>query len=85
MAKQMNETHQYWFAAKKHGWGWGLPLVWQGWVTLAVYGGLTILLVFTFPPEENTTVFIFLTIALSALLILVCRIKGEPAKWRWGK
>lgn len=23
-----------WFPAKSHGWGWGVPKVWQGWVAL---------------------------------------------------
>jgi hypothetical protein len=34
-----------WFAAKPPGmgWGWGLPLRWQGWVVLGVYLGLALL------------------------------------------
>ena len=27
----------YWFAVKLDGWGWGLPVRWQGWVVLALY------------------------------------------------
>jgi len=23
---------RYWFRAKRYGFGWGLPLAWQGWV-----------------------------------------------------
>ena len=25
-------TPQYWFPAKTYGWGWGLPITWQGWL-----------------------------------------------------
>ena len=27
----------YWFPAKRYGWGWGLPVRWQGWVVMAVF------------------------------------------------
>ena len=30
------ESHvQYWFPAKRYGWGWGFPMTWQGWVAFA--------------------------------------------------
>src|ERR1019366_10065186 len=28
---------QYWFPAKRYGWGWGPPTMWQGWVVLIVW------------------------------------------------
>src|ERR1700720_3484460 len=28
---------RYWFRAKRYGLGWGLPLVWQGWVFLLAW------------------------------------------------
>ena len=34
MGKENKQPNQYWFVAKKYGYGWGLPLVWQGWVAL---------------------------------------------------
>jgi hypothetical protein len=27
----------YWFAVKRYGWGWGMPVRWQGWAALALY------------------------------------------------
>ena len=33
----MNEKFQYWFPAKRYGWGWGLPQTWQGWVAFVVW------------------------------------------------
>jgi hypothetical protein len=38
-----------WFPAKRYGWGWGFPTVWQGWAVLAAFfallavGGLVVL------------------------------------------
>ena len=26
-----------WFPARTYGWGWGLPVCWQGWLVVAVY------------------------------------------------
>lgn len=28
-----------WFPAKRYGWGWGLPVTWQGWVVLQMAMG----------------------------------------------
>jgi hypothetical protein len=25
---------EYWFPARRYGWGWGPPIRWQGWVVL---------------------------------------------------
>ena len=33
----MSNNKQYWFRAKRYGWGWGLPIAWQGWVVLSVW------------------------------------------------
>ncbi len=30
----LTRSKQIWFPAKKFGWGWGQPKVWQGWVAL---------------------------------------------------
>jgi hypothetical protein len=37
----MEEEQKYWFPAKRYGWGWGLPITWQGWLTLVVFILLT--------------------------------------------
>ena len=28
---------EIWFPAKRYGWGWGLPICWQGWIVLIVW------------------------------------------------
>jgi len=84
MSNQKKEKVTYWFPAKRYGWGWGMPLVWQGWVTLILYLGLVALSFFIFPPHQNPGVFIIAAALLSVFFIVVCWVKGEPPKWRWG-
>ncbi|KAA3617994.1 MAG: hypothetical protein DWQ05_08070 [Calditrichaeota bacterium] len=69
---------KYWFPAKKNGLGWELPATWQGWLTVIVYLCMLGLNVYIVPPAESIFLFIFITIILSGLFLLVCWIKGEP-------
>lgn len=74
---------QAWFAAKRYGYGWGLPLRWQGWVVLACYVGGMIL---AMPLAIHGQAWFFGAVAvLSTAFYLICRWKGEPARWRWGR
>jgi hypothetical protein len=76
---------QYWFPAKRYGWGWGLPITWQGW---AVFIGFLILVlagIAFLPPRQSPGEFIAYVVMLCALLTGVCWWKGEPPRWRWGE
>lgn len=75
----------YWFPAKKYGWGWGLPVQWQGWV---VYGLALILLAcifFLFPPATDIVPFLVSTWGVLLVLVAICFIKDEQPQWRWSK
>jgi hypothetical protein len=75
---------RYWFPAKRYGWGWGMPTCWQGW---AVFGAFFVLLVvglFIFVPSGKLGLFLAYVTVLSGLLVVVCWLKGEPPRWRWG-
>jgi len=74
-----------WFPAKRHGWGWGLPCAWQGWVVLVAYFGLLVVGVVFAPPHRNMSAFLAWTGVLTVLLLVCCWLKGEPPKWRWGE
>lgn len=80
----MTRQVTYWFPAKTHGWGWGLPTVWQGWVTLAValllwvFGGVFI------PRGEQPLLYAMFMGGVALALLAVCLAKGEPTAWRWG-
>jgi len=75
---------KYWFPAKRYGWGWGLPSAWQGWVVFVAYlvlvlGGIPFVQV-----SKGSPVYIAYVAALTVVLIVVCWLKGEPPRWRWG-
>jgi hypothetical protein len=72
----------YWFRAKRYGWGWGFPATWQGWVVMIIW--LLALIANALLLSHNITLFVLLTVALSAVLFAICYAKGEPPRWRWG-
>jgi hypothetical protein len=74
----------YWFPAKTYGWGWGLPVTWQGCLVLATYTVLMIASSILFPPDSNQNASILSVATLSAVLVIVCWLTGEPPRWRWG-
>jgi len=82
----MPPESQYWFRAKKYGWGWGLPLKWQGWVVLA---GFFVLLavgnVWLLSSTKSPALFLGYVLVLTTTLVGICYAKGEPPKWRWGR
>ncbi|SFD61604.1 hypothetical protein [Massilia yuzhufengensis] len=70
---------KYWFPARspEHGWGWGLPQAWQGWVVFIGFfvllaAGAAVLL------PQRAFSFMLLVTVLVALLIFICAKKGEP-------
>ncbi|HEX3870182.1 MAG TPA: hypothetical protein VHV77_07100 [Pirellulales bacterium] len=78
------EHQPVWFPAKRYGWGWGLPVAWQGWIVLILWfvaftPGAAILALHTW---VGFGVFVVL---MTALLFAVCYAKGERPRWRWGK
>ncbi len=75
---------RYWFYAKSHGYGWGLPATWEGWgvyvgFLAAAFGGVAV-----FPPDPSPLPYVAYLTVISLLLLLACYAKGEPARWRWG-
>ena len=77
---------EIWFPAMKYGYGWGLPVTWQGWVVMLAYillmtaGGLWL--------TGKPFLFVFFplyVIVLSAVLIYICWKKGEKPDLRWGR
>ena len=69
----------YWFPVRpaSRGWGWGLPLVWQGWAVYAVFfaalsGGLVLL------APYGQLVTIAWGCIVAAFFVAVVAWKGEP-------
>jgi hypothetical protein len=79
----MQMDAKYWFPAKRYGWGWGLPATWQGWFVLVVFVALVAGGAFVFRPKEHLAIYLSYVVVLSALLMGVCWLTGEPPHWRW--
>jgi hypothetical protein len=78
----MTDKPGYWFAVKRYGWGWGLPVRWQGWLVMFGYLGLVYAGVYLLLTPRALATYL---IALTALLIVILAWKGErPLRWRWG-
>ena len=80
----MPQDQNYWFPAKRYGWGWGIPVTWQGWVVFAAFLVLLIAGVVIVPPQRQPIEFIGYVVILSLVLTGICWWKGEPPRWRWG-
>ena len=72
-----------WFPAKRYGWGWGLPLCWQGWLVLLGYAVLVAASALVWLPAYRAIFFLSL-VGLTLGLVGICWLKGEPPRWRWG-
>jgi hypothetical protein len=72
----------YWFPAKKFGWGWGLPVCWQGWLVMAIW---LLLIIAGFWLPLKGPFFTWYGVAVTVLLLVVFAIKGEKPRWRSGK
>jgi drug/metabolite transporter (DMT)-like permease len=81
----MNDRPDFWFPAKRYGWGWGLPVRWQGWLVFAVYAALLYGGIYYFKGQRNVAGLMLFVLALTAALVVIMVIKGErPLRWRWG-
>jgi drug/metabolite transporter (DMT)-like permease len=74
----------FWFPAKRYGWGWGPPVVWQGWLVLVVYVLLAALGMVLFRLPAALAAYLLYLAVITTAFIGVCYWKGEPPKWRWG-
>ena len=81
----MDQDREIWFPAKRYGWGWGLPVKWQGWVALFVYVAIMVIVAVRFPPARELPTFFASVFLASVIFGLVCWWKGEPPRWRWGE
>lgn len=82
----MNDQPNFWFPAKRYGWGWGLPVRWQGWLVFAAYLALLYAGTYYFKPRRDVLSLLVYLVVLTAVLVAVVALKGErPLRWRWGK
>ena len=73
-----------WFAAKRYGWGAGLPIAWQGWALSAAYGLLAFLAWHML--REEVLAFVSVLVPLSVIFMTICaRTTRGGWHWRWGR
>ena len=73
----MKEERRFWFPQKTYGWGWGLPVRWQGWVVLVGYLALQYVGVRHFRQQHDGRGLLIYIVILTALLIAIVVAKGE--------
>ena len=74
---------KHWFPAKRHGWGWGFPICWEGKaVTLIYLISMTQSAKFI---ESAPHVTLAMMGGATMWLVGICWWKGEKPQWRWGK
>ncbi|MCT2557690.1 hypothetical protein N0B51_01715 [Tsuneonella sp. YG55] len=77
-----------WFAAKRFGYGAGLPIAWQGWVVLLVYLGIVAgagLLAGADPDVGPLVAGLVIAVATTALILIARRRTRGGWRWRWGE
>ena len=73
------DNKRYWFPVKPkgYGWGWGLPLVWQGWVVYAAFLATLIGGVVALAPVGQLAVITWACL-VGVLFLAIVAWKGEP-------
>jgi hypothetical protein len=72
-----------WFAAKRYGYGAGLPISWQGWLVTLVYVAVVGVAVRLFRDSPLAIAGIVVP-ATAALLVITARTTRGGWRWRWG-
>lgn len=73
------ESKKPWFAVKRLGYGVGLPIAWEGWLTLLAYVVAMSLSGILF----SKLVFAIVAIPLSAVVIYIAYTRSD-GEWRYG-
>jgi hypothetical protein len=80
----MDHAPRYWFAAKRYGWGWGLPLTWEGWAVYALWFAAFLIVIPFLGFRVHRLEHVAVVVGMVAILIGICYWKGEPPRWRRG-
>lgn len=73
----MSDGPAFWFSVKRYGWGWGLPVRWQGWVVLVSYVALVTAASYYFNALRGVITFAACILALTACLRRYRRDQGR--------
>jgi hypothetical protein len=75
-----------WFPAQRYGIGWRLPVCWQGWFVIIVFGICYFpAALFILRSKEAKPYFPVFAIGAMFTYLFIFWLKGEKLKWRWGE
>lgn len=73
-----------WFAAKRYGYGAGIPIAWQGWALLVAYiAALALMSRLLLPAHRSVWAIIFVALTIALIAIVAQHTRGGW-HWRWG-
>ncbi|QZD91331.1 hypothetical protein K3162_07010 [Qipengyuania xiapuensis] len=80
----MSDKDDAWFAAKKVGYGSGLPIAWQGWAVMLLYIAAAAVagLLWETGDEVYVPTGIVLFLASTAAFLLIAKAKTRGG-WKW--
>ena len=79
-----DDRRRYWFPAKRYGWGWGPPTVWQGWAVMIGWLGILCGGLWVIGPHARPIERVVFVVIMVIALTTICYLTGEPPRWRWG-
>ncbi|MEY4670996.1 MAG: hypothetical protein RLZZ415_875 [Pseudomonadota bacterium] len=81
------DSPEPWFAAKRYGYGAGLPITWQGWAVMAGYLAIMAVVIWLDSQSDGRVKAIGFGLFLGATAIFVSLVRKRTEggwKWRWG-
>jgi hypothetical protein len=79
----MNDNPE-WFAAKRYGYGAGLPISWQGWAVMLGFMLIALADALLFATRPLILIAILIP-AIAVLLVITARTTRGGWRWRWGE
>jgi hypothetical protein len=73
-----------WFAAKRYGFGAGLPIRWQGWAVFMAFIVIVAAVAYFFGDRPLALAGIIVPLSL-ALVVITARTTRGGWRWRWGE
>ncbi len=78
----MTDSNRPWFPARRHGWGWGLPVAWQGWAVVVACLLAVLAASILFPPDTRPGPFWSMVALSLGVLVAAGWLKGESPATR---
>ena len=80
----MDDDGPEWFAAKRYGYGAGLPISWQGWAVTFAFIAICFAAAFGFRNRPLILAAILIP-TFAALCVITAKTTRGGWRWRWGE